>query len=1205
MRTFPLTFSFLLLPVLVCLPSAALRAQEAASESVAAEASAEAAVPVPAAWSDPLDWRSIGPANMGGRITSLAVPEGRPGTFYVGTAAGGVLKTINNGVTFEHLFTHQPVASIGDVAVAPSNAEIVWVGTGEANPRNSVSFGNGVYRSLDGGKTFEHMGLDKTFQISRVVIHPRNPDIVYVGALGRLWGPNSERGLYKTTDGGKTWEKILFVDDDTGVIEVRMHPEDPETLLVATYVRRRDIYCTNDPAVKCGEGAGLWKTSDGGKTWKRITEGLPTCNLGRIGIDYYRANPDIVFMVLESEEIGKAPENAAWIGVTGENADAGARILTVVKDGPAAKSGLKQGDVVISADGAKVLTYDALLDFLGGHVSGDTVKLEVARDGKSVELEMVCGKRPSPKPRKEKEGDGEGRRRRPRRPTRPYGTRLGGQRPNIQRRQGKDGHQYGGIYKSVDGGETWKRINSCNPRPMYFSQIRVDPSDENHVYVLGISCYRSNDGGRTFTADHARGGVHVDHHALWIDPRDGRHQILGNDGGIYVTWDRGAHWDHLNHVAIGQFYHVAVDPRRDYRVYGGLQDNGSWGGPAHVRHGRGPANADWVRVGGGDGFVCRVDPEDPDLVYFESQNGGLGRLHLRSGERGRIRPRAPRGRRYRFNWDTPFILSHHNPRIYYVAGNHVFRSLDRGEGLRRISPEIPLTKKGTATALAESPLDPDLLYVGTDDGALFATENGGHTWKDLFAPPPATVTRAPGGESEVAGKGTEEQATPPAESRPSGAPGTKADSDEEERDPPPEGAGRAASRPAGEGAARRRFRGGRGRGFLRRLLENDANGDGRIERSEVPPRMMRLFERLDANGDDVIDAAEAKAARERFAARSRRGRGAPERAAPAKREKAAPAGKPLQELLPGRRYVSSIVPSRFTRDRVYVVFDGHRSDDDAPHVLLSEDAGETWRRLDPGLPDGAGPARVIAEDPANENLLYLGTEFGFFVSCDRGQSWFRPGKELPTVPVHDVAIHEACDEIIVATHGRSLWILDANPLRRFSREVLAAEATLFKPQPAVIWRREPSRGGTLRSFVGENRPSGARIWYGLAAAADPVLVTIEDAAGKVIRKIETSGKKGLNLVTWDLRETPRARRSSSGRQGFRGRGGRFFRRRGRRVSPGTYRVVLEVAGKRFESEIRVEVDPAHPDGIYLESEELREEMEAEVEEREEPFPNDG
>ena len=347
----------------------------------------------------------------------------------------------------------------------------------------------------------------------------------------------------------------------------------------------------------------------------------------------------------------------------------------------------------------------------------------VSRDRKQVDVEVELAKKPAPRRR----ANGRARTTRT-----PFTGTLGGQAANLQDQQGDEGREYGGVYMSEDGGESWKRINTLNPRPMYYSHIRVDPTDRNYLYVCGTSLYRSKDGGKTFTGDGGSDGIHVDHHALWIDSRDSRHMILGNDGGLYETFDRMEHWSHHNQVAIGQFYHVGVDATLNYKVYGGLQDNGSWGGPSRSMTGDGIVNSDWFRVGGGDGFVTLVDPNDPNQIYFESQNGGNGRINIKTGERGFIRPRPPRGTRYRFNWKTPFMLSPHNSKVYYSAGNHVFRSFNKGQGIKAISPEITNTDKGAGSAISESPREVGVLYVGTTDGAVWMTKDGGNNWTPLF-----------------------------------------------------------------------------------------------------------------------------------------------------------------------------------------------------------------------------------------------------------------------------------------------------------------------------------------------------------------------------------------------------------------------------------------------------------------------------------------
>ncbi|MCA9319990.1 MAG: PDZ domain-containing protein, partial [Planctomycetes bacterium] len=360
---------------------------------------------MPQAWADALSWRPIGPANMGGRITALAVYEADPKIWWAATASGGLLKTTDDGISFEHQFEHEAVASIGDVAVAQSDPNVVWVGTGENNPRNSVSWGNGVYKSTDGGKTFLNMGLTESYQIGRIAIHPTDPNVVYVGALGRLWGPNDERGLYKTIDGGKTWRKILWEDENTGVIEVQLQPGDPETLLVATYERRRDGFDTNDPALKHGEKSAIYKSSDGGKTFRKITNGLPTSKMGRFGIDYYRKDPNIVYALVECEKIGMEPENAAYLGLVGENAEVGAKVTELTEGGPAEKAGLKIGDIILDVGDEKVLSYQELIRAIRKKAAGDTVAIQLSRDRKPLNIDLTFGSRPTPKEPEEGRGN--------------------------------------------------------------------------------------------------------------------------------------------------------------------------------------------------------------------------------------------------------------------------------------------------------------------------------------------------------------------------------------------------------------------------------------------------------------------------------------------------------------------------------------------------------------------------------------------------------------------------------------------------------------------------------------------------------------------------------------------------------------------------------------------------------------------------------
>jgi photosystem II stability/assembly factor-like uncharacterized protein len=564
------------------------------------------------------EFRNIGPAIMGGRIDDFAVVERDPSVFYVGTASGGILKTTNAGITFEPVFDDQAVSSIGALAIAPSDPQILYVGTGEPNNRQSSSWGDGVYKTLDGGKTWQHVGLADTHHIGRVLVHPQNPAVVYVAALGRLWGPGRDRGLYKTTDGGRTWTNTKFIDEDTGFVDVAIDPQSPDTLYAASYQRRRTPYGYNGG----GPGSGLWKTIDGGASWKKLAKGLPEGEIGRIGLAVYRRDPSIVYALVEHQTEG-------------------------------------------------------------------------------------------------------------------------------------------GIYRSEDRGESFVKMSSTNPRPSYYSQIRIDPDNDRRLWVLGATMFTSQDGGKTFKNDSVD-KIHGDFHALWIDPADSNHMLVGSDGGIHQSYDRGRSFDFLNTFPLAQFYEVALDNQRPYHVYGGLQDNGSWEAPSRTFYRQGISNDEWLRVGGGDGFYCVPDPSDPDTVYVESQDGNVSRLQRASGQRRIIRPAPPQGEKYRFNWNSPILVSPHDPRTIYYGGNRVFGSHDRGETWTLVSPDLttsddvkrdatPIFGKtakdllsrndgvvhfGTITTLAESPLRAGVLWAGTDDGNLQVSRDGGSTWTNVAAKVP-------------------------------------------------------------------------------------------------------------------------------------------------------------------------------------------------------------------------------------------------------------------------------------------------------------------------------------------------------------------------------------------------------------------------------------------------------------------------------------
>ncbi len=584
-----------------------------------------------------LEYRGIGPALMGGRIADLAVVESKPQIFYIATGTGGVWKTVNHGTSWTPLFDDQPTSSIGDVTLDQSNPNLVWVGTGEPQNRQSSGWGNGVYKSTDAGNTWRHMGLEGTKHVGRILIHPRNPDVVYVAAAGDLWGQNEERGVFRTKDGGETWDKVLYIDEHTGAIDLAMDPGDPNTIFAAMYQRQRTGWGFNGG----GPGSGLYRTFDGGDSWTELSEGLPEGDKGRIGVDVFRGDGNVVYALVEAE------------------------------------------------------------------------------------------------PRSADQGFGGG----------------GG---------GGGGESQNGLFRSLDRGDSWEKMSGANPRPMYYSQVRIDPSNVDRIYLLGGSLMVSDDGGRSFRNDGAE-QIHVDHHALWINPNDPDHLILGSDGGVTATWDGTAHWRMFDNLPLGQFYAIGYDMRDPYYVCGGLQDNDPWCGPSNTRSFHGIRHQDWYETAYGDGFFTIVDPTDSTIVFSESQGGNMNRYDLVTGEKTPMRPiTGPRAdgdtaKTYRFNWNSPLQLSPHDPATVYLGANYLMRSRDRGMSWEEVGG-VDLTKQidrkeleimglpgsepamsihdgtsnyGNTTAFAESPVTPGLLYVGTDDGNVQVSRDDGATWANV------------------------------------------------------------------------------------------------------------------------------------------------------------------------------------------------------------------------------------------------------------------------------------------------------------------------------------------------------------------------------------------------------------------------------------------------------------------------------------------
>jgi len=888
-----------------------------------------------------LEFREIGPAVMGGRIDDFAVVESNPNVIFVGTASGGVWKTTNNGTTWEPVFDKEAVSTIGDIAIAPSDPSIIWVGTGEPNNRQSSSWGDGAYKSLDGGKTWQRMGLSATHHIGRVVIHPRNPDVVYVAALGHLWGPNAERGVFKTTDGGKTWTQVLKINEDTGVSDIAMDPQSPDTLYAAAYERRRTPFGFNGG----GPDGGIYKTTDGGANWKKLSKGLPYENggdVGRIGLDIYHKDPNIVYALVQ--------------------------------------------------------------------------------------------------------------------------------------------HEKGGTFRSEDKGETWKKMGDTNPRPSYYSQIRIDPNNDLRIWELGAQMFYSEDGGKKFATDRVH-GIHGDFHAMWIDPADSNHMITGSDGGIHWSYDNGRTWDFINTIAIGQFYEIGLDNEKPYHICGGLQDNGSWCGPSQTLTRDGITNEDWTVIHGGDGFYAAVDPVEPWIVYTESQDGHVDRRDLRTGQQRSIQPEAKNGEaHYRFQWNSPVAVSAFDHQTIYYGGNYLFKSTDRGDTWTRLGGDMTtgvdrnklqilgkvpdkstlsrhdgVQEYPTITTFSESPVSANVIWAGTDDGNLQVTRDGGKTWKNVAG-------RVPG--------------------------------------------------------------------------------------------------------------------------------------------------------VPKGTYVSRVVASKAGEGSAFVTFDGHRGNDYSIYVFATSDFGESWKAIRNGIPDSGGSIHVLREHPRNHNLLFAGTEFGLWVSWDRGANWTALKGNFPTVPVDDIQIQVRENDLVLATHGRSIWILDdISPLEKMDTTVAAGDLTFFPPRTAISYFiRQRRWSGGQKAFTAKNPVYGAILNYYLKEAVPPeaakpektekeksaetktdqeskskagsedkaketaaakkegkVKITVTDKDGKVVREFDGPAAVGVNRANWDLRYNPAAEPTPEQLEAI--AAGYGTGPRGPLVEPGKYAVKIKAGAKEATQEVTVEEDP--------------------------------
>jgi photosystem II stability/assembly factor-like uncharacterized protein len=831
-----------------------------------------------------IEARSIGPAAMSGRISAIdAVPSDRL-TIWVGAAGGGLWKSVDGGLEFKPVFDKYN-QSIGAITVDPKNPKTVWVGTGETCVRNSVSVGDGLYKTTDGGENWQKVGLADSERIAKIVVDPSDSKTVLACATGHAFDSHPERGVFRTSDGGKTWAKTLFVNDDTGCSDLAIDPQDGRIVYAGMWQFRRQPYFFTSG----GPGSGLYKSTDGGKTWRKVTKGLPAGELGRIALAVSPARTSVVYATVEAKESA--------------------------------------------------------------------------------------------------------------------------------------------VYRSDDLGESWEKTSTSSAvlaRPFYFSHLLADPKDWKRVYKPGFSLYLSEDGGRTFA--NVGGNTHSDVHALWVDPRNTDNLVMGTDGGVYVSHDRGAKWRFVGSLPVSQFYHVSYDMEWPYNVYGGLQDNSTWYGPSRRP---GPIqNKHWDSLTGGDGFWAFVDPDDPDLVYNEYQGGNLFRIRKSTLEQKDIKPSPKAGEpKYRFNWNTPIHLSPTDKGTIYYGAQFLFRSKDRGDSWERISPDLttndPAKQKQlesggltidnstaenhcTIFAIAESPKNRDVLWVGTDDGNLQVTRDGGKTWTNV-------VGSVPG--------------------------------------------------------------------------------------------------------------------------------------------------------LPKNAWVSSVQSGRFAEGTAYATFDNHMVGDMKTYVFRTTDFGKTWESLVTG--DLKGYAHVVKEDVVNPGLLFLGTELGLFVSVDGGTQWGQFTGNLPNVAVRDLAIHPRDYDLLVATHGRGIYVVDdITPLRGLTRDVVQKDVAFLDSRPApLLLSASEFVFGDDSQFDGQSPPEAAMIVYYLRKRhlVGDLKLEIYDEKGMLVSTLPGGKRRGVNRVAWPMRgPAPKMPKAADIVYGS------LF---GPRPAEGTYTVRMIKGKDTYESKVSLVPDP--------------------------------
>ncbi len=856
-------------------------------------------------------FRNVGPSVMSGRVTDIDAFSTDPTHFYVAYASGGLWRTNNNGQSFEPLFDQESVMTIGDIAIDWTHGETIWVGTGENNSSRSSYAGNGIYRSTDGGETWEHRGLQGTQRTGRIVLHPDNPQVLWVAAAGALYSPNPERGVYKSSDGGASWEKVLFVDDETGAIDLIIDPNNPDVLYAATWHRARRAW----NFVESGAGSGIYKTTDGGANWTKLNtenSGFPVGDgVGRIGLAIHPST-GVLFALLDNQK--RKPEEDE------EDAD---EVEAVTKEA------LRR----ITRDEFLLLEEKDIEQFLRSN------GFPSEYDGAGI-LELVRNEQIVPMALVEFLEDAN---------SQLFDTRVIGAE----------------VYRSDDGGDSWIRTHEdyldglYNSYGYYFGEIRVAPDDDAQIYIMGVPILRSDDSGRTFKSVGAR-HVHGDHQALWINPNRSGHLIDGNDGGLNISYDHGETWSKVNIPSVGQFYAIQVDDAEPYKVYGGLQDNGIWSGPSTYSAGYGwyaSGRYPYTRIGGGDGMQVEVDTRTNDIVYTGSQFGAYSRINTTTNERESVRPRHKLGEApLRFNWQTPIHLSRHNQDILYYGANRLFRSMNQGEDMKAISPDLTRGGQpgdvpyGTLTTIDESPLEFGLIYTGSDDGYIHVTRDGGQSWNRI------------------------------------------------------------------------------------------------------------------------------------------------------------------SDSLPQNLWVSRVEASAHEKGRVYVTLNGYRWDNFESHVYRSDDFGKNWTRIGLDLP--AEPVNVVVEDPHNPDLIFVGTDHGVYASLNQGGAFMAMFDTLPRAPVHDLKIQAREKDLVIGTHGRSIFIASIIEVEEMTPALIAEELHLFSPDPVFyssFWGRQ------LSSWSSPVEPEQTISFYSRETGSAEMQILTEDGAVLQARNMEV--RAGLNYLAYELTVT--------------------------------------------------------------------------------------